>query len=474
MHSFQLWALFTYLTIAVLDELAPIPKKHYHNSAESLFQLRSDIRFNCRMEAAHYHEPDGLWDVTTDDGTRYRCRYLVAATGPLSAPIKPQFDGMDEFTGDTYHTGEWPHEKVDFSGKRVAVIGTGSSGVQSIPLIAAEASTLDVYQRTPAYAIPARNRDLTDEERAQVKANYAARRDEARSRLFPLGASYPAATSMMAEQTPAEAQANLDKWWGVGGLQYMLSYPELVFDAETNQVAADFFRSKVADMITDPELRAKLLPQGIVGAKRLCVDTNYYETYNRDNVSLIDVNDTAIKCLTPTGIQTSDMERPYDVIVFATGYDGLTGTLSKYDIRGRDKVHLGEAWHKSPRTYLGMQVSGFPNFFIPASGVGTPAAFTNLVVSIEHQVDWIASCLAYMEKEGKTSIEADPEAERQWVQQVHETAEASLFLQANSWYLGANVPGKPRIFMPFVGGFPAYVDICADVAAKGYEGFRIH
>jgi cyclohexanone monooxygenase len=276
---------------------------------------------------------------------------------------------------------------------------------------------------------------------------------------------------MMAEQTPAEAQANLDKWWGVGGLQYMLSYPELVFDAETNQVAADFFRSKVADMITDPELRAKLLPQGIVGAKRLCVDTNYYETYNRDNVSLIDVNDTPIKCLTRTGIQTSDMERPYDVIVFATGYDGLTGTLSKYDIRGRDKVHLGEAWHKSPRTYLGMQVSGFPNFFIPTSGVGTPAAFTNLVVSIEHQVDWIASCLAYMEKEGKTSIEADPEAERQWVQQ---TAEASLFMQANSWYLGATVPGKPRIFMPFVGGFPAYVDICAEVAAKGYEGFRIH
>jgi cyclohexanone monooxygenase len=445
----------------------------YQNHVADKFQLHSDIRFNCRMEAAHYNEADELWDLTTDDGTKYRCRYLVAATGPLSTPIKPQFDGMDEFEGDSYHTGEWPHEGVDFTGKRVAVIGTGSSGVQSIPLIAAQAKTLDVYQRTPAYAIPARNRPLSDEERARVKANYTALRVEARSRRFPLGASYPAGTSAITEQTPEEVQANLGKWWDVGGLQYMLSYPELVFDAPTNQAAADYFRSRVADMITDSAMRDKLLPQGIVGGKRLCVDTDYYKTYNRDNVALIDVNDTPIERLTCTGIQATDMERAYDAIVFATGYDGLTGTLSKFDIRGRGNVHLGEAWHESPRTYLGMQVSGFPNFFIPASGVGTPAAFTNLLVSIEHQVGWLSDCLAYMKNTGKTTIEAEPEAEQQWVRQVHETAETSLFLQANSWYLGANVPGKPRIFMPFAGGFPAYVDICAEVADRGYEGFQL-
>jgi cyclohexanone monooxygenase len=445
----------------------------YQQHVADRFQLRPSIRFNCRMSAARFDESSGMWDILTDDGSSYRCRYLVAATGPLSTPLKPGFEGMDEFQGETYHTGEWPHENVDFSGKRVAVIGTGSSGIQSIPLIAAEADALDVYQRTPAYAIPARNRVLSDQERDAIKANYAARRQEASSRMFPLGASYPQGEETMAEQTPEQVEANLEKWWQVGGLQYMLSYPELVADEETNRVAADYFRSRVAEMISDPEYREKLMPQGVLGAKRLCVDTDYYETFNRDNVTLIDVNETPIERLTANGIQTSDGERHYDAIVFATGYDGMTGTLSKLDIRGRDNLQLGDAWRESPRTYLGMQVSGFPNLFIPASGVGTSAVFTNMVVSIEHQVNWIFDCLTYARQSGKTTIEADPEAEQGWVEQVQETAEMTLFLNANSWYLGANVPGKRRVFMPYIGGYPAYVDICSEEAEKGYPGFNM-
>jgi cyclohexanone monooxygenase len=435
------------------------------------FCLREDIKFSTRVQACQYDAERKTWKVKTDTGDDFSAQFLVGATGPLSAPLKSLFEGTDSFEGEHYYTSEWPHAEVNFSGKRVAVIGTGSSGVQCIPQIAKQAAHLDVYQRTPAYAVPGWNRALTQQEREEYKADHANMRARAKLRRFPACANYPLHEELMTEQSAEERQAHLEKYWKLGGLNMYFTYPELLFAPETNQQVADFVREKIYSKLDDKGMAEKLMPQGILGAKRICVDSQYFEAYNQDNVNLIDVNETPIKRVTPKGIQASDQTREYDAIVFATGFDACTGALSRIDIRGLQDRSLKEVWHEGANNYLGMQVSGFPNFFTLTSGLGTPAALSNVIVCIEHQVEWIADCLSYMKQQDKQTINAAPEAEAMWVQHAKDVVDMTLMQQANSLYMGANVPGKQRTFMPYIGGFPDYVAKCADVARKGYEGF---
>ncbi len=444
----------------------------YINHVADRFDLRRDIQFNTRVDSATFNEDSNQWSVTTNNNSSsYHAPFLIAASGCLSSPLTPAFNGINSFKGDIYHTGKWPHEPVDFSDKRVAIIGTGSSGIQAIPLIAEQAKHLTVYQRTPAYAAPAQNRPLTKAELDTAKARYDELRPIAKQRFGGFSAMHPLVEKPMPEFTPEERQSHLKDWLEIGGLQYLLSFPDAIVSPETNQVMADFLRADIAKRVTDKNIAQKLMPSGVLGAKRLCSETNYYETFNHDNVSLFDVKEAPIETLTENGIQTRHGEECYDAIVFATGYDAMTGALSSIDIRGIDGCSLKDKWKKKASTYLGLQVAGFPNLLMIAAGPGSPTVFTNVVKSIEHHVDWISDCIKYMSDHGKQRIEASTAAEAAWVEHVNLVANMTLMPQAESWYKGANVPGKAQDFLPYLAGFPSYIQTCTDVANKGYEGF---
>jgi cyclohexanone monooxygenase len=396
-------------------------------------------------------------------------QYLILAVGCLSAAATqvPDFPGLDSFAGHWYHTCDWPLDGVDFAGQRVGVIGTGSSGVQVIPMIAREAAHLTVFQRTPNFSIPARNHPLEDEYQREFKKRYNERRDLLRNVNFFFG------NPRMARTTPHdERQAEYEARWQAGGPAFLGAFGDLLIDQGANDTVADFVRGKIREIVRDPEVAERLIPQGFpLGAKRPCIDTDYFDTYNRDNVTLVDVNATPIEEITPSGIRTSAGECELDAIVFATGFDAMTGAILAIDIRGRDGLRLRDKWRAGPRAYLGVASAGFPNMFI-ITGPGSPSVISNMVVSIEQHVDWIGDHVEYMRGRGLKSSEADITAEDQWMVQVQEVADRSLFPRAtNSWYLGANIPGKPRVFMPYVGGVGPYRQICSDVAAKGYEGF---
>ena len=445
----------------------------YINHVAERFDLRRDVQFDTRVTGAHFDAEAHRWRVETDGEQRFSAQFLVAASGPLSVPLKPEFPGQEQFQGDIYYTGDWPHQGVDFSGQRVAVIGTGSSGVQSIPLIAGEAEHLTVYQRTPAYVVPAQNHPLDKEEQQRIKADYPRLRAENAKLYFSLGALYEAEDITMAEHSAEQRQSHLEKWWSVGGLPFMLSYSDLMLNPQTNHEVAEFVRAKIAGTVKDRELAARLMPWGVLGSKRLCTGTDYYETYNRDNVSLVDLRESPLECFTRSGIRTSDGEREFEAIVCATGFDAMTGALSRMGIHGAGGGTLKEAWEDGADTYLGLQVCGFPNLFILAAGPGSSLAFSNAVTSIQHHVEWISDCITYMRAQGKHTIEATAEAQSAWVEHVQKVANTTLFPRENSWYSGANVPGKARLFLPYVGGFPAYTQRCRDVADKGYEGFSL-
>ena len=443
----------------------------YINHVADRFDLRRDIQCGTRVTAAVFDESATRWTVETDRGDRVSARFCIMATGCLSSAQAPKFPGLESFEGRWYHTGRWPHEGVDFTGQRVGVIGTGSSAIQSIPIIAAQARHLYVFQRTPNYSIPAHNAPLDREFERRVKADYAEFRRQAReSRVgFVMERNEVSALAVAREQREGE----YEKRWSRGGLGFSSTFADLLTSQEANDTAAAFFRDKIRSIVRDPAVAEALTPRDYpLGTKRLCVDTGYYATFNRDNVTLIDIRATPIETITPAGLRTREAEYTLDSLVFAIGFDAMTGALLGVDIRGRDGRTLREAWAAGPKTYLGLGVAGFPNFFM-ITGPGSPSVLSNMIVSIEQHVDWIAACVTFMRERGHAAIEPEAGAQEAWVAHVNEVGNLTLYPRANSWYMGANVPGKPRIFMPYIGGVGTYRQICDDVAAKGYTGFTL-
>ncbi|WP_430334472.1 flavin-containing monooxygenase [Rhodococcus sp. ACT016] len=437
------------------------------------FGLREDITFGTRVTSAHFDDESGLWTIGTDGGDgrtdTVTARWTVMATGPLSAARLPDIDGRDTFAGEVHHTAHWPANGVDFTGKRIGVIGTGSSGVQAIPVIADEAAQLTVFQRTAGFVIPARNRPLDPGELAEIKADYPARRQLQRESHG--GWILPAPVGLALETAPEVQVKEYETRWAAGGLAFQTTFGDIMMDARANETAAEFVRSKIRETVTDPATAEALCPQGYpLGTKRVCIGTDYYETYNRDNVDLVDLRATPIERIVPEGIRTEAGLHELDMIVYATGFDAMTGALGAIDIRGRGGVTLRETWEAGPRTYLGVAVAGFPNLFVLA-GPGSPSVLSNVVVSIEQHVEWVIGYLDHMRSTGSRYAEATAEAQDQWVEHVTTIAEPSLYMRADSWYLGATVPGKPRIFMPYLGGVGTYRNLCAQIAADGYRGF---
>ncbi len=443
----------------------------YLNHVADRFDLRSGIQFNTRVTAAHFNDDKGLWEVQTDQGDRVTAQYVVTAIGCISTGQIPNIPGLDSFEGESHHTGAWPHDGVEFEGKRVGVIGTGSSGVQSIPVIARESEHLTVFQRTPQYTIPARHENVDQEFLKEVKANY----DEIMQKSKTSAAGMPFEFSEVSalEATEEERLETYERLWKKGGFSFIFqSYFDIALDRRANDTASEFIRGKIREIVKDPETAEKLLPRDHpFGSKRALIDTNYFDTYNRDNVDLVDIRHFPIEEITPTGLRTADGEEyEFDIIVFATGYDAMTGTFFKIDIRGRDGVELKEKWNEGPKTYLGLTTADFPNMFM-ITGPGSPSVLSNMPVSIEQHVEWISDFVEYLRERDVDIVDTDPQAEVEWVQHVNDIADQTMFMLADSWYLGANIPGKPRVFMPYAGGVGPYRERCDEIAANSYEGF---
>lgn len=442
----------------------------YANHVADRFDLRRHFSFQTSVTAARYREEIGLWEVETNTGDVIEARYVIMATGCLSAANTPDFPGLENYGGRTYHTGSWPKEGVDFAGKRVAVIGTGSSGIQSIPFIAEQADKLTVFQRTPNFSVPARNIPLDPELAASIKANYAQFRDEAYQQPAAFGAHFPRNEDSVLDATPEERDARFEKYWELGGFVFLSAFADIGASLETNKFAADFVRKKIGEIVTDPDVSDLLCPDTVIGCKRLVADSGYFETYNRANVDLVDVSGAPIERFTSDGLEACGRSFDFDAVVFATGFDAMTGALLRIDIQGRDGLSLRDKWSGGPRTYLGLASAGFPNLFM-MTGPGSPSVLANMVTGIEQHAEYIADAISWADDHKVSSFEAELDAENRWVEIVNMRSEATLYPQCNSWYLGANVPGKPRVFMPFL-GFPDYVAMVDDVAAKGYEGFN--
>jgi cyclohexanone monooxygenase len=444
----------------------------YANHVADRFDLRRDIAFETRVTSARWDDRARRWDVTTDRGHQVRAQFLVMAVGCLSAAKQPEIDGIDTFRGPTYHTGRWPHDGVDFTGLRVGVIGTGSSGIQSIPLIAQQAAHVTVFQRTPNFTMPAKNGPLSREAIAQRKARAREHREAMRVSHAGVIVTPPQESALAVDDHAREAR--FDAAWESGTLFGMVgAFNDLLVNRDANETAAEYVRRRIRTIVEDPDVAERLSPRNhALGTKRPCLDTDYYATYNRANVALVDVRTTPIVAITPAGVRTSEREYALDALVFATGFDAMTGPLLGVDITGRDGRSLREKWAAGPRTYLGLMSAGFPNLFT-VTGPGSPSVLVNMLVAIEQHVDWIAACIAYLREHDVAAIDATPDAEDEWVDHVNQLAAYTLFPTANSWYMGANVPGKPRVFMPYVGGLPRYSSVCDDVAANGYRGFTL-
>ena len=442
------------------------------------FDMAKDIRFSTRVTSAIFDEKTARWALTTDKGDRCQARYVVMASGPLSTPNIPPFPGREDFKGEVYHTGQWPHHPVDFKGKRVAVIGTGSSGVQAAPVIAETAAQLYVMQRTPGHSIPARNRMHYPGEQAAVKARY--------KELRKIWNSTPGATAWRSLPTDEvvvtgdksvfsvdeqERRETFERAWKNGGNAMHRSFNDILVDTKASTLVNAFLHAKIDEIVRDKKTAEMVKPRQFYGTKRIILDSGYYEMFNRPNVTLVDVKRDPIEKLTAPGIKTRDASYDVDVIVFATGYDALTGSLTRMDIRGRAGVKLGDVWKDGPQSYLGMMVVGFPNLFI-VSGPQSPSVLANVIVANEQQVNWIGEALRHLDATGVETIEATPEAQKAWVEHVNEVGQASIYTKGDSWYVGANIAGKPKVFMPYI-GFPRYVAKCEDVVAKGYEGFAL-
>lgn len=443
----------------------------YARHVAERFDFRRDIKFNTRVIGGAYDEADRLWTVEEVDGTISTSRYIVLATGCLSAARVPDLPGMDAFQGETYHTGAWPHEGVDFTGKRVAVIGTGSSGIQVIPEIAKQAKSLTVFQRTPNFSVPARNQPLSPEYVQGWKSNYSALRRKAREDTGS-GTLYDFPTHSALDLSPEEREREYRWRWEKGGANFMHSFNDLVINEDANKTAADFVRARIRDLVKDPNTAELLCPSEYpIFTKRICVDSQYYETFNRDNVRLLDLKKTPIETVEATGIRTSDKLREFDAIVYATGFDAITGSFTSIELKGRNGVTMATRWKEGPKTYLGLAVNMLPNVFM-VTGPGSPSVLSNVIVSIEQHVDFIANLLETAKEKGVVEIEAQAGPEAEWVSHVNDVASATLLPRAASWYMGANIPGKARVFMPYI-GVGDYRQRCNKIAADGYSGFSL-
>jgi len=443
----------------------------YANHVADVLDLRRDISFETRVTGASWDEAAGEWRIATDRGQEVAARHLVMATGCLSSARLPDIAGIERFAGRVLHTGQWPHEGVDFTGLRVGVIGTGSSAIQAIPVIAEQAAQLTVFQRTPNFSIPSRNAPMDEPYERSWKRDYAARR--AAARKMRTGILYELNPKSALEVSEAEREAEYERRWQAGGTAFMAAFSDLLLNKDANDTAAEFVRRKIRALVRDPAVAEALAPTNHpIGTKRICVDTRYYETFNRDNVTLVNLRQDPILEVTATGIRTQAGTHALDALVCATGFDAMTGTILAMDLRGMGGLSLRQVWADGPRAHLGLMVAGFPNMFM-ITGPGSPSVLSNMIVSIEQHVDWVAGLLAHMQARGLARVEADAEAQEEWVAHVNEVAHRTLYPQANSWYMGANIPGKPQLFMPYVGGVGTYRERCDAIAAEGYPGFTL-
>jgi cyclohexanone monooxygenase len=442
----------------------------YANHIADRFDLRRDILFDTRVTKATFDEKTKRWQIETDRGDKVSAQFCIMAVGCLSAPNRPQFAGIEDFKGPIYHTGEWPHDGVDFTGLQVGVIGTGSSAIQSIPIIASQAKQLTVFQRTATWSVPAWNEALTPDFLKEAKAHYPELRAKARAR--PTGFYFPFNLQPALEASPAEREQLYEEAWQRGGLPFLGAFGDLLFEKEANDTIADFTRKKIKGIVKDPATAELLCPENVFGCKRLCVDTGYFETYNLPHVKLVDVSKKPIERFTGGGIVVDGIEYPVDAIVSATGFAAMTGSFDKIAITGRSGLTLKEKWHAGPRTYLGLASAGFPNLFM-ITGPGSPSVLASMIQAIEQHVDWLLDCLGHMRDVGAATIEARLEDEDAWVEHVNEVSKVSLRSTCSSWYVGTNIPGRPRVFMPYIGGFPVYVQKCNEVMSNGFDGFAI-
>ena len=443
----------------------------YANHVADRFDLRRAIAFDTRVTSASFDESVNLWMVGTDRGDSIRCRYLVTAVGCLSLPKPPEIAGLEDYEGRWVQTGAWPREPVDYAGKRVAVIGTGSSGIQSIPLIAEQAAQLTVFQRTANFSVPAHNGQVDPAYEAQVRADYPGHCRMARMTRGGVPPRMNTGLSAL-EVSEGERRAKFEEAWQFGTFALQSVYRDITSNPEANAAVADFVHEKIRGAVKDPLLAEKLIPRSHpFGTKRLCLDSNYYETYNRDNVELVDLREEPIERITRAGIRTTASEYPFDLIVFATGFDAVTGPLLALNIAGEGGRKLNDVWQDGPQSYLGLMIAGFPNLFT-VNGPSSPSVLASMIHAIEQHVDWIVDCIAGMEKRGHTRIDAEEQAQVAWAHEVAEFAETTLYTKADSWYMGANVPGKPRVFMMYIGGLDRYIERCEAIVSEGYSGFR--
>ena len=450
----------------ILRYLEHVAKRH---------DLKRDIQFSTRVTGAEFDEKTNLWNVHTDKGESVTARFLIPAVGSLSTTNLPKFKGLEKFKGKWYHTSQFPHTGVDFTGKRVGMVGTGATAVQAIPEIAQQAKQLTVFQRTANYCVPARNGKVDPEVTKARKADYDGVVKRTRESFF--GQEHYFIPKSVLETTPEEREAEFDKRWDAGGFAFWLAnYQDMFFSQEANDVCADYIKRKIRNTVKDQAVADRLMPKGhAYGCKRQPLDTNYYETFNKTNVQLVDAaTDGAIEEITEKGIRAGGKEYECDIIVFATGFDAMTGPLKALNLKGRRGSTLDKVWADGPRSYLGISVAGFPNLFT-ITGPQSPSVLSNMPVSIEQHVEWVTDCIETMNKSGKTTIEATPQAQDQWVVHVNEIVNMTLMASANSWYMSANIPGKPKALLPYLGleGVGGYRKKCDEVAAKGYEGFAL-
>ena len=462
----------------------------YANHVADKFDLRRDVQFNTRVTQVAWQDDICEWELTTEAGELHRARFCVMATGCLSVPNTPELPGADSFAGDVLHTGRWPKDQVDLSNKRVGVVGTGSSGVQAIPELAQMAGTLTVFQRTPVYTVPANRKRMRPDVQAEFRDNYERIRELQQNNAGGVS-NYRSRRSRGSAVRPADRMGDTGKLGAVKGikdltetqrreairergLNVLLSYRDVYTDPEANAIANDLYCEFIGEMVDDPEVVKRLLPREYgIGCKRQVIDRDYYATYNRDNVTLVDLRETPLETITPTGITTSAGHCELDTLIYATGFDAMTGALLRANVTGRQGYALAEKWQDGPVAYLGLQMQGFPNLFT-VTGPGSPSVLCNMLVAIEQHINWIGDCIMQLNMQGAKTIEPLASSEQEWIAHVNEVAEGTMYTSpgCNSWYLGANIPGKTRIFMPYVGGYPRYKSRCDQEAANGYPGFE--
>ena len=446
----------------------------YANHVADRFDLRRNIRFNTRVDTLRFDESQNCWNAILYDSAEFQrnvaARFCIMATGCLSEPNTPDLKGLETFSGEVYHTGTWPHKEIDFTGKKVAVIGTGSSGIQCVPVIAAEAKSVTVFQRTPNFIVPSRNRPFEPGEQDKVKENYAELRNNAK--LARNGVAQEIVTERALDASDEKRYQRYESRWQDGGLTFIGAYADLLLDREANDTAVEFVRKKIFQTVKDADTAEMLAPSSTFGCKRLCVDSHYYEAFNRANVSLVDIGASPIESICPDGPIVDGKARLADCIVLATGFDAMTGSLNKINIIGREGRELCQKWRDGPSSYLGLMTEGFPNLFT-ITGPASPSVLSNVLTSIEFHVQWITGCFEHMKDNGFRLLEATEEAEQKWMETLNNVVDKTLYRTCNSWYLGENIPGKPRTIMPFP-GVPPYEKKCKQFAKSGYPGFTFN